>query len=210
MSIKLRIAADIVDISQDQSEQKDIFLVDTNIWLWQTYAPSIPARLRDQQRINVYTRYLKKARVAGATLAYSRLLLLELSHVIEVTQRRLYERQSGRPISAKEYRHNHPSERKRVVTEVDASWKQVQSIAVPASDLIIDESLTNAALTRFRTQALDGYDLLILESILQAGAGDIKILTDDMDYATVPNIQIFTNNQAVLQQAKQQGKLLSR
>jgi hypothetical protein len=65
-------------------------------------------------------------------------------------------------------------------------------------------------LTRFRTQALDGYDLLILESILQAGAGDIKILTDDMDYATVPNIQIFTNNQAVLQQAKQQGKLLIR
>jgi hypothetical protein len=210
MSINLRIAADIIDITQDQPEQKDIFLVDTQIWLWQTYAPSVPSAPNDQQRINVYTRYLKKARVAGATLAYSRLLLLELSHVIEVIQRRLYERHSGRSISTKEYRHNNPSERKRVVTEVDASWKQVQSIAVPASDLIIDESLTNAALTRFRTQALDGYDLLILESILQAGAGDIKILTDDMDYATVPNIQIFTNNQAVLQQAKQQGKLLIR
>jgi hypothetical protein len=210
MSINLRIAADIIDITQDQPEQKDIFLVDTQIWLWQTYAPSVPSDPNDQQRINAYTRYLKKARVAGATLAYSRLLLLELSHVIEVIQRRLYERQSGRSISTKEYRHNHPSERKRVVTEVDASWKQVQSIAVPASDLIIDESLTNAALTRFRTQALDGYDLLILESILQAGAGDIKILTDDMDYATVPNIQIFTNNQAVLRQAKQQGKLLIR
>jgi hypothetical protein len=151
----------------------------------------------------------RTARVNQATLAYSWLLLLELAHVIESRERHIYELQVPK-ISAKDYRHNYPKERQRVTAEVENVWRQIQSMAVPASDLTIDEALINAALARFKTQALDGYDLLIVESIAQAGAGDIKILTDGMDYATVPNIQVFTGNPFVLKQAQQQNKLLIR
>jgi predicted nucleic acid-binding protein len=210
MSTNLNIAADVVDIGQDQPRPQDIFLVDTNIWLWQTYGPSIPPRPDVQQKIGTYSRYFRSARGKGATLAYSWLLLFELAHVIESTERSIYEQQVGRTIRAKDYRHNYPRERQNVTAEVENVWKQIQSMAVPASDLMIDESLANTALARFKTQALDGYDLLIVESILQAGAGEIKILTDDMDYVTVPNIKVFTLNPLVLRQAKQQGKLLIR
>ncbi len=87
---------------------------------------------------------------------------------------------------------------------------QIQSLAVPLDELTIDESTTNSALARFQTQALDGYDLFILEAIHKANPGRVKVLTDDMDYATVPNIQLFTSNIQVIKLAKAQGKLLLR
>jgi hypothetical protein len=83
-------------------------------------------------------------------------------------------------------------------------------VEVNPIDLAVNEEITNAALTRFRTQALDGYDLLILEAISRAEVGQVKVITDDMDYAVVPGIQVFTNNGLVIQQATAQGKLLIR
>ena len=75
-------------------------------------------------------------------------------------------------------------------------------------DLKVDESTTNAALTQFQTQALNGYDLLMLEAISRAGAGQVKIITDDIDYAVVPGIQVFTSNNSVIQLATAQNKIL--
>jgi hypothetical protein len=76
--------------------------------------------------------------------------------------------------------------------------------------LTINDEVAKAALTRFQSQAVDGYDLLILEAISRAGAEQIQVITDDMDYATVPNIQMFTSNLNVIRSANTQGKLLRR
>ena len=89
------------------------------------------------------------------------------------------------------------------------AWSQVQALAVPV-DLTVNDTTINAALTRFSTQALDGYDLMILEAIGQAGTEAIKVITDDSDYATVPDIQVFTSNNSVITAARLQGKLLQR
>jgi precorrin-8X/cobalt-precorrin-8 methylmutase len=37
MVVNLNIQADIIDIKTDNPQQGDIFLVDTNVWFWQTY-----------------------------------------------------------------------------------------------------------------------------------------------------------------------------
>lgn len=50
----------------------------------------------------------------------------------------------------------------------------------------------------------------MLEAISRAGAGQVKIVTDDMDYAVVPGIQVFTSNNSVIQLAIAQSKLVSR
>jgi hypothetical protein len=205
----LTIDADVIDLSYDTPRQSDIFLVDTNVWLWQTYAGSIPRKPEIRAKIKIYTSYLKQARVMGATLAYSGLILAELAHVIERTERKIYEKQIGGRIDDKEYRHNCPNERANVVLEVDSAWRQIERFAVPVN-LSVNDEITNAALARFKTQALDGYDLLILEAISRADAGQVKIITDDMDYAVVPGIQMFTNNTLVLQQATTQNKLVVR
>ncbi|KAB8318211.1 hypothetical protein SD81_017175 [Tolypothrix campylonemoides VB511288] len=35
----------------------------------------------------------------------------------------------------------------------------------------------------------------------KAGAGEVKIITDDINYAVVPNIQVFTSNREAIQAA---------
>lgn len=209
MTISLTIKADIIDILGDAPCQDDIFLVDTNVWLWQTYTNAISSSRNAQNKIAAYTPYLSQARRNGATLVYSGLILAELAHVIEKTEREIYNRQLGSSMNTKDYRHNNPTERANVVAEVESAWQQVENLAVPIS-LIVNEEITNASLARFKTQALDGYDLLILEAISRAEAGQVKVITDDMDYAVVPGIQVFTNNGGVIQQATTQGKLLMR
>jgi hypothetical protein len=182
-------------------------LVDTNVWFWQTYinasATAQPYQLRD------YPNYLTQSLVQGSTLSYSVLTLAELASIIERTELTIYNQSSGLNLKPKEYRHNYPSERANMVAEVQSAWSQVEAIAVSA-DLTINDNIARAALNRFQAQAIDGYDLLILEAISRAGTGQIQVITDDMDYATVPNIQVYTSNSRVIQLARVQGKLLNR
>lgn len=207
MNVSLTVRADVINIQNDTPQKSDIFLVDTNVWLWQTYRnadfTAKPYQLKD------YPNYLDKALEQGATLSYAVLTLAELASVIERIERDIYNQNNNSSLKSKEYRHNYPNERDNVVSEVQAAWSQVESIAISA-DLTINDEIAKAALNRFQTQAVDGYDLLILEAISRAETGQIRIITDDMDYATVPNIQMFTSNLNVIRSAKAQGKLLRR
>ena len=141
-------------------------------------------------------------------MTYSGLVLAELTHIIEKTEYEIYIQSHGF-VKPKEYRHNFPGERMKVVSEVQSAWSQVKALAAPVN-LTVDDATTDAALNRFQTQAVDGYDLLILEAISRAGAGQVKIITDDMDYAVVPGIQVFTSNNYVIQAATIQNKLVVR
>jgi hypothetical protein len=209
MTINLTIQAEVIDLSHDIPQQDDIFLVDTNVWLWQTYTNAIASSRNAPKKIQAYTPYIRQARIHGATLVYSGLILAELAHVIEKTELSIYNQRTRSNLASKGYRHNYPTERAKVVAEVESAWKQVESLAI-SIDLTVNDQNTRAALTRFQSQALDGYDLLLLEAISQSGSGQIKVITDDMDYSIVPNIQLFTNNGLVLQQATQQNKLRLR
>jgi hypothetical protein len=200
------IQADIIDIKTDTPQQSDIFFVDTNIWFWQTYTNAAFTAKRYQ--ITDYPNYINKTRQNGATLTYSGLTLAELAHIIEKTEYDIYV-QSNRYLHFKKYRHDYPTERANVVAEVQFTWRRIKKIAIPI-DLTVDDATTDAAINRFTTQAVDGYDLLMLEAISKAGAGTVKIITDDMDYSVVPGIQVFTSNKYVIQDAAIQKKLVVR
>jgi len=207
----ITIHADVIDIRNDTPQQGDIFLVDTNVWVWQTYSNAAYAALAYQ--IKNYPKYLRKALSNGATLTYSGLILAELAHFIEKTEFKIYvqshQNMVPQKFSIKDFRHSYPDERANVVNKVNLSWSQVKDLAVPI-DLTVDDAITDAALNRFQTQALDGYDLLILEAISRAEAGQVKIITDDKDYAVVPDIQLFTSGKDLIEAADQQGKLIRR
>jgi hypothetical protein len=200
------IQADIIDITTDTPQQSDIFFVDTNIWFWQTYTNAAFTAKRYQ--ITDYPNYINKTRQNGATLTYSGLTLAELAHIIEKTEYDIYVQSNGY-LHFKKYRHDYPTERANVVAEVQFTWRRIKKIAIPI-DLTVDDATTDAAINRFTTQAVDGYDLLMLEAISKAGAGTVKIITDDMDYSVVPGIQVFTSNKYVIQDAAMQKKLVRR
>ncbi len=209
MTFDLTVQADVIDIRQDAPRKSDIFLIDTNVWLWYSYPNSTtdlePAR---QQDVSSYLQYLIQAASVGATLAYSGLILVELASVIERNEFKTFRKKSPKT-KLKEYRHNFLQERTNVVKLVESSWATVRDFAIPL-DLTVDDGTTDAALQRFQEQALDGYDLLHLEAIVQADAGQIKIMTDDCDYCTIPSIQLFTSNSNAIEAAHAQNKLVVR
>jgi hypothetical protein len=75
-------------------------------------------------------------------------------------------------------------------------------------DIKVNNATTAAALNRFKSEKVDGYDLFILESMKNNGV--VQVITDDGDFSTVPGIQIFTANRNVIAAARHQGKLLKR
>ena len=201
MAVNYTVQAEVVDIRSDTPKEDDIFLVDTNVWYWLTYTQASQSALPYQ--ITDYPTYISKALSRKSLLLYCGLSLSELAHNIEQTEREIF----NATLKAKEYRHNYPTARANVVAEIQAAWSQVTSIAV-STDITINEATTNTALTRFSTQPLDGYDLLILEAMEKAGI--IQVITDDGDYITVPGIRVFTANQNAIAAASNQNKLLIR
>ncbi len=204
MAINYTVQAEVVDISADTPKTEDAFLVDTNVWYWTTY-PNATSHIPNQ--ISDYPGYLNNALGASAKIFHSGLTLAELSHIIEKTEREIYERNIGNSIKPKEFRHNLPGQRGRVVSEVQAAWAQVASLAEPLT-VTIDSPMATAALNRLQTEKVDGYDLFILESMRNHGV--VQVITDDGDFATVPGIQVFTANRNVIQAARAQRRLITR
>lgn len=207
MAIDYSIHAEVVDIRSDIPKPGDAFFIDTNVWYGMTYdrashadQPPKPYQIRD------YPAYIGKARKAGARLCRCGLSLAELAHLIEKAEREIFFRTNGK-IGTKEFRHNRLAERTDVVEEAQTAWGQIKAIGAPIA-LLVDEMTTDAALTRFRTQPIDGYDLFLLEAIAKAGI--TQIITDDGDFATIPMIQVFTSNHNVIKAAQNQAKLVKR
>jgi predicted nucleic acid-binding protein len=204
MAINYTVQAEVVDITADTPKAEDAFLVDTNVWYWTTY-PNATSHIPNQ--ISYYPGYLNNALGASAKIFHSGLTLAELSHIIEKTEREIYERNIGNSIKPKEFRHNLAGQRGRVVSEVQAARAQVASLAEPLT-VTIDSPTATAALNRLQTEKVDGYDLFILESMRSHGV--VQVITDDGDFATVPGIQVFTANRNVIQAARAQGRLITR
>ena len=116
MAINYTIQAEIVDIDLDRPCAEDVFLVDTNVWYWMTY-PRATSHI--PSLINKYQSYLGNALSVGSKIYYSGLTQAELSHIIEKTEREIYERSVGSSIRAKEFRHNYPTEPYRVCRRVN-------------------------------------------------------------------------------------------
>lgn len=211
MTINLSIQADVIDITTDTPRSEDVFLVDTNVWLWQTYGnATVNAKQNIIRRSRRYSSYLGLALPVGAQLKYCGLTLAELAHVIEKTEYEIFKRQNQlKTLTVKQYRHNYPQEHQCMAAFVQLAWSQVTSLAASV-DITVDSTLANAALQRFQNQSLDGYDLFLMEAISRAGVNKVQVLTDDMDYACVPGIELFTNNGLVLKEAAHQGKLIVR
>ena len=132
--------------------------------------------------------------------------LAELIHLIEKTEREIYSAGAGQ-IPPKEFRHNLPSQRLNVVSETQSAWTQLTALA-SSIDTHVNDAMISAAVQRFQSEPLDGYDLFLLEAAKAAGVS--KVITDDGDFSGVSGIQMFTKNQRVLAAAQTQGKLVVR
>ncbi len=205
MPINYNVRAEVIDLRSDTPQNDDMFLVDTNVWYWLTYTKA--STFAQPYQINDYPSYIATAKSTNCLLSYCGLSLSELAHNIEQTERKIFNSRSSTNLKPKQYRHNYPTQRTNIVSEIEIAWSQVTSIAA-STDITVNEALTNAALNRFKTQILDGYDLMILEAMDKAGIN--QVITDDGDYVTVSGIKVFTANKNAIAAARNQGKLITR
>lgn len=208
MPANYSIQAEIIDIRHDTPRATDAFLVDTNIWYWIAYTRASQASNPPKAyQTRDYPSYISKALSVRASLYRCGLSLSELAHIIERTEREIFERANSVKIGTKEFRHNHAPAWANVVAEVVAAWGQVKGIATPM-DVALDELTTDGAFRRFQQERLDGYDLFILEAMSRTGV--IQVITDDGDFSTVAGIRVFTSNPLVIQLGEAQGKMVQR
>ncbi len=207
MAVNYTVHADVIDIRTDTPQPTDGFLVNTNVWYWLVYTRasmgSNPPRTR---QLTDYPVYINQALANGAQLRSCGLTMAEIVHLIEKTEREIYNAATAF-VPTKEFRHNFPAERRNVVSEVRSAWAQVTLLA-SSIEANVNDVMTNAAVLRFQAEALDGYDLFLLEAATASGVG--QVITDDGDFCGVRGIQMFTSNQGVLSAAQAQGKLIVR
>jgi hypothetical protein len=207
-----QVRANVVDIQTDRPQVSDRFLVDTNVWYWLTYSRS-KQTLRPPQnyQITKYPDYINAAVIAKSQLLWSALSVAELTTLIERSEHSIFCRRNNHDpnqFSIKKYRHGYPVERaKKVIAEIETSWNQVEVIG-HCLDSLVNQSTVTQVVNDLQIQSIDGYDSLIAHAMKIAQVD--KIITDDIDFVTVPGITIFTANRNALLAANAQNKLLIR
>lgn len=207
----MKIHATVIEISKDTPKQSDTFFVDTQVWHWLTYCQHL-GRKNLPSRAQEYIKYIHKIGAENATLRRCGLSLAELANVIDRDERDIFNKiqsKNNQPLvdDPKEYRHNYPHERRRVQDMIKASWEMVKRFSSPTT-INLNEPLTDNTLNLICSCPVGSYDSLLAESMRVSRI--VQIITDDKDFATIPGIQVFTNNKEVIREARNQNKLHRR
>ena len=201
------VRAQVIDVRTDTPRPDDRFVLDTNVWAYEHFrGAQYTASGGVVAQASVYAGYVQLTRDVGAVRHRVVTTLAELAHLVEQLEHAAYAAAVG-PLDLKDYRHNLPSERARVVGEILKAWRKIEA----DSDLLplaLDDVLAAAALARLASAPVDGYDLFLLEAM--AAAGVTQLITDDGDFCTVAGIEVFTANQRVIAAARTQGRLILR
>lgn len=205
----INVQAHVIDIRQDRPNSTDQFLVDTNVWYWYGYN-NAHVKAKPYQ-IKKYPNYLLYVRQAKGKLHKSALSFSELVHLIENAELEIFQQRSpsNAGVRLKDFRHHYPAERQNVLIEIANTWTQIEQlteyVSLPA---IIDHLKVTEALNKLPQSGLDIFDWVMVESARSAKI--TQIITDDADFGTLPDVQIFTANNTLLSEAQTQGRLIQR
>ncbi len=206
------VRANVIDIQTDRPQKSDRFLVDTNAWYWLAYTRSVnTSRPPKDYQVKQYPSYIDAALRSGSTLSWSGLSMAELTTLIERSEYDIFCQRNhldSRKFLLKEYRHGHPLERaNQVILEINNAWDMIRSAGQCLESIIQQETVTQA-IADFNSQEVDGYDGLIILAAKNANIN--QIITDDIDFITVPGITVFTANRNAISIAKSKNKLITR
>jgi predicted nucleic acid-binding protein len=201
------VSATVCDIRATDPKAEDEFLIDTNAWYWTTYTRasilSVDGPTKHQR--HHYSRFIKKALDKGSILHRCDLTLAELSHTIEDCERRIFsEFVVQREVPLKEYRHGEDEEREQVASEIESAWGQI-TLMSQCIELTLQAPLTEQVLSDLKRCRMDGYDLFFLQAMKKGKV--TRIVTDDSDFATVPEVELYTCNPGLIKLAESQGRL---
>lgn len=206
------VRANVIDIQTDRPQKSDRFLMDTNALYWLTYSRSEDTFSPPKTyQVKHYPRYINAAINAGSDRFWSGLSMAELTTLIERGEYEIFCQEKHlepKDFPLKEYRHSYSSERSnQVIPEINMVWGAIESVGQCLESIIQQETITQT-IADFKNQEVDGYDSLIIHAAKTAKIS--QIITDDIDFITVPDIVVFTANRNAILVAKSQNKFIDR
>lgn len=198
------VRAQVVDIRTDTPHASDVIWIDTNIWIWLTYAGPQPPQSAP------YIRYIASLKKIKASMAAGSINLAELAAHIEHTELLKWQARNGRPADSRELKvfRWDAAQRRDVVDEIGRCWRAVQGYANLPANAIQSTCVTRAAESLESGDLVDGGDAVMLADARRNGI--TSVLTDDADFATVEWITLFTANLKTINEARTTGKLILR
>ena len=207
-----KVEANIVDLRTDTPRSNEAFFVDTNVWYWMGYTNASHSSLSYpamNYQVTSYPNYLNDALAAESELHVCTLSFAELAHIIERTEREIYNSTHGTNIKTKKFRRDFPTEYANVHTEVENAW--LLAVGISNNQVIeanVTELMVTSATSQMKVSTLDGYDLFIIEALRAKKI--TQVITDDSDFGSVAGITVYTANRNLINDARSQGMLLTR
>lgn len=161
--------------------EHESFLVDTNV-LCAVHFHS----LWDINKVNTYSSFLRDLLKKGITLYVSALSLQELYHLIEKTERKLYEKTHGK-INKKDFR-KIVLERSRIANELQLIHQQIMGQYVIIDDVLDSEDI-NEFINKYTVHSYDPIDFTVVS---HHASNCPNFITDDSDFKPDGSIVVYS------------------
>lgn len=175
------------------------FFLDTNVLYWYVYPRYGTTKKGVERQAKPYYDFVDNLVSAGNPLYTSVYNISELLNVIEKNEYAIFD--TANPdlhYSKKDFRRN-TIEREKVKKILLATLNNVENICH-----IVEHNFTYDLLKEFSDNftkhRCDPFDYIILDHCIKAS--NLNIISDDDDFSTIPNINLFTANETALNTAK--------
>ena len=216
--LNLNVRAQVIDIRKHRPTQGHCFFVDTNVWGYYFDDIFKPGRELENYKKN-YINYIDEVIFSRAKLQYSCTVGAELFGLVEnrllgienTLRRKKYHSNKSKTdkfkkIEKKEYRHNRTDgDREEYLELVRAILDGVKKLASDFLEVKLNKAALKIISEVMGNAEIDSSDALIVATMKTNGVTDI--ITNDMDFATVDGIRVFTANGAAINCAREQDKL---
>ncbi|WP_303815405.1 hypothetical protein [Selenomonas ruminantium] len=175
--VKLLSSVDCNEIDENET-----FFVDTNVLC----AVHFHTSSWSNNKVNAYSSFLSSLLLKNITLYVSSLSLQEFYHLIEKTERKIYEANNG-SISKKDFRRN-KVERARIANELQLIHKQIAGQYTLIDDVIDVDDVCNFV-NQYTSHAYDPVDFAIVN---HHASNCSNFITDDSDFKLDSNITVYS------------------
>jgi len=184
--------AQCLSVRKERLSRGDRCLLDTSVIVLVVFDEQ-QATSWNEERAAAYEEFIERSLKDGVEFLWSPLSFSELMNFVERYHLKRYQRTVDDSIDRKRFRMI-AVQRKLVIDNVIEAWQYVKRLAVP-TEFHVDAATADAVLTLLTATSLDGYDALLIRSMRAAKVP--YILSDDADYATAPNVIVFSANESI-------------
>lgn len=189
---------DINDLDIKNIDKTEKFALDTNILYWTHYSNASNPNLKVlPYQVTQYPNFIEELLENGNTLVTTVLNITELIHIVENSERKIYNAVNNLKIKKKEYRAI-CTERKKYQNEVKTILSQLKETYGEQIRVIdISEEKINEFVSQMHEGHCDVFDYIILNKLKEEGI--TNLISDDKDFTEESGIVLYTTYASVLQ-----------